>query len=285
MRDISSKARTLRTAVARARLTVGSDTIRAIKEQRVPKGDPLPVARIAAIQAAKNTSQIIPFCHPVAVEFADCRIELGDRFITVETEVKAVDKTGVEMEALTAASVAALTLYDMLKMIDAGMEIQSVQLLKKTGGKSDFQDSVSRKLTAGVLVLSDSRSRGEGEDQSGRILKEGLQELGFSVPEYAILPDEPGTLEAALIRLSDERKVDLLLLTGGTGIGPRDTTPEVVARVVDREVPGIGEALRSYGSERTPTAVLSRAAAGIRGSTIIVSVPGSPSGVRDSLAV
>ncbi len=113
-------------------------TIRAIKDGKVPKGDPLPVAKVAAIQAAKNTSQIIPYCHPLALEHVEVVFNIKPTSITLTVDVSAHYKTGVEMEALTAASVGVLTLYDMLKGIDPAMEISDHRLLKKTGGKSDY---------------------------------------------------------------------------------------------------------------------------------------------------
>ena len=141
MRDISEKSITQRSATARAVVRAKKSTIDLVRQNKVPKGDPLPVAKIAAIYAAKNTGQMIPYCHPLPIDFADCTFTVGKETIEIKTEVKATYKTGVEMEALTAASVAALTVYDMLKMVDAGIEIESISLLKKTGGKSDFLKS------------------------------------------------------------------------------------------------------------------------------------------------
>ncbi len=137
MRDISEKQPTLRTATAKAVVRMSAETLQLLAQDKLPKGDPRPVAKVAAIQAAKNTSQIIPYCHPLPIEFADCKFTVGSDRIEIVTEVKSNYKTGVEMEALTAASVAALTIYDMLKIVDVSLEIESVRLLSKTGGKSD----------------------------------------------------------------------------------------------------------------------------------------------------
>jgi cyclic pyranopterin phosphate synthase len=138
MRDVSAKPVTRRTATAQATLRAAPETIRTIVEGRLPKGDPLPVAKVAAIMAAKNTSQIIPYCHPLPVEHLGVEFEIGIDTIRVTTHVVAHYKTGVEMEALTAAAVAALSIYDMAKMIDPGMVVEQVALVEKTGGKSDF---------------------------------------------------------------------------------------------------------------------------------------------------
>lgn len=283
MRDISSKTNTLRTAVAKAILKVHPKTIKLIRDGKIPKGDPLTVAKVAAVQAAKNTSQIIPYCHPLPLDFVDCRFELGTDTIEITTEVKAIYKTGVEMEALTAASVAALTIYDMAKQVDEEMEIVGVTLVKKKGGKSDFKAKLDHPLKAAVLVLSDSVSSGAKEDASGKLIVERLKAKGVEVAEYKILPDDVETIQKTLIRYADELKLDLVLTTGGTGLGPRDTTPEAMAGVIEREIPGIVEASRVHGQERLPMAMLSRGRAGLRGRTIIVNLPGSKRGVEESL--
>ncbi len=138
MRDVSEKSNTKRWASAEAIVEVKEDTIRAIKEGRSPKGDPVEAAKIAGVLSAKNTSGIIPYCHPVPIDWVNIEIELRENEIHIKSEVKAFWKTGVEMEALLSAAVAALTIYDMLKPIDETMEISSIKLLGKRGGKSDF---------------------------------------------------------------------------------------------------------------------------------------------------
>lgn len=293
MRDVSQKVSTLRTAVAKAILRVSPETIDQIRKGTLPKGDPLAVARVAAIQAAKNTSQIIPYCHPLPIDYVRVDFMMDEDAIEIETTVKAIYKTGVEMEALTAASVAALTIYDMTKMVDDLMQIESVTLLSKTGGKSDYQDSdgtmsadnKKRKLKAAVLTLSDTISRGKGEDISGKLLVEGLQEQGFEIIEHSVLPDDETQIVPAVRRICDDLKADLLLTTGGTGVSPRDNTPEALKRLIERELPGIAEAIRAYGQERNSFSMLSRGVAGVRQNTIIVSLPGSQGAVKDGMKV
>jgi len=285
MFDISNKIRTARVATAQASLEVAPATIDLINNHQVPKGDPLEVAKVAAIQAAKNTPQIIPYCHPLPIDHVAVAYRLAESRIELTVTVKAIYKTGVEMEALTAASVGALTLYDMLKMLDHSMTIREVRLLEKRGGKSDFPDRDARPLSAVVVVMSDSVSAGTRTDASGRLAAERLQAAGLNVRECLVVPDDETSIEQTLIRWADEQAVDLIVTTGGTGLGPRDRTPEVMARVLEREVPGIVEAARAHGQERTPFAALSRARAGIRGHTLIVNLPGSPRGVAESLDV
>jgi len=287
MRDVSRKPDTLRTASAEATLKCLPATIAAIRTGAVPKADPVAVARVAGIQAAKNTSLLIPYCHQVPLDFAGVEITLREDTILIASRVTAVWKTGVEMEALAAASGAALTLYDMLKIIDGSMEIREVHLTGKKGGKTDFRPSGSppEKLAAGVLVLSDRVSRGESEDSSGKAIRGRLESLGVPVSEFGILPDDRALIAAELTRWADSLNLDLVITTGGTGIGPRDSTPEATASVIDRELPGVAEALRAHGQERNRYSMLSRGVAGIRGRTLFVNLPGSERAVNESLDV
>ena len=283
MRDVSSKPNTLRSAKASATLVVRPSTLEAIRSGQVPKADPLAVAKVAGIQAAKNTSLLIPYCHQVPLDFVGVDIHLHHDSITVATEVKAIWKTGVEMEALSAASAAVLTLYDMLKAIDNEMEIVDITLLEKKGGKSGTKEN-GEGLRAAVVVLSDSVSKGEKEDHSGKILEEKLKELKFHVARFTILPDDRATIEKELKDLADREKVNVIFTTGGTGIGPRDVTTEATLAIIEKRLSGVEETMRNFGQDRMPTAMLSRGIVGIRGTTLIVNLPGSPGGVKDGVA-
>lgn len=285
MRDISRKVVTFRTALAQAILKVTPSTIDRILKDEVPKGDPRPVAKVAAIQAAKNTSQIIPYCHQIALEFVGVEFHLEKDTITIDTTVKAAEKTGVEMEALTAASVAALTIYDMVKMFDDDCRIESVKLLKKTGGKSDFKPKLERPVRAAVFVMSDRISAGKSADESGKIILQRLEEHSIEIAEFSIVSDEESEIVPSIKRCTDEMEVDLIVTTGGTGVGPRDVTPECLSNLIEKPLPGVAEAIRSYGQNHNPYAMLSRSMAGVRNNTIIVSLPGSRGGVNDALDV
>jgi len=285
MRDVSHKPNTLRTASAEALLGCASSTIAAIRSGTLPKADPLGVARVAAIAAAKNTSLLIPYCHQVPLDFVEVDIALEEQAIRVTATVKAVWKTGVEMEALTCASVAALTLYDMLKIIDDSMEIRSIRLTGKRGGKTDYAGGQARKISAGVLVLSDATTRGEREDRSGEEIRRRLVSFGVAVEQFKVLPDEADQITDVLRHWADELSLDFVITTGGTGTGPRDVTPEATATVLEKEIPGIAETLRVHGQERNRHAMFSRGIAGLRGKTLFINLPGSPGAVRESLDV
>lgn len=284
MRDVSTKDFTLRTARARAVLTAAPATLALIRDGKVPKGDPLPVARVAAIQAAKNTPQLIPYCHSVPLDFVQVEFTLTETRIEATVYVKAIYRTGVEMEALTGAAAAALNLYDMLKMVDDTMTIGSIELLSKTGGKSNFAPDLRQPFRAAVLVMSDSRSQAGGKpDRSGAILREGLAAHQATVESFAIIPDEREKIRTAVRHAADDLGVDLLMLTGGTGIGPRDVTPEAVADLLDRRLPGIEDQFRAHGRVRNPYAMMSRMLAGMRGRTMVIALPGSPAACRDAI--
>lgn len=138
-------------------------------------------------------------------------------------------------------------------------------------------------LRFGILTISDAAARGEREDLSGQAIREMLASLG-EIADQRIVPDDRLAIEAALREMADAG-LPLIVTTGGTGLGPRDVTPEATAAVIERPAPGIAEAMRARSLEKTPTAMLSRATAGVRGHTLIVNLPGSPRGVRECLEV
>ncbi len=138
----------------------------------------------------------------------------------------------------------------------------------------------------GVLTVSDRAARGLVEDESGPLISRWVQEhLGALVVEEQVIPDERYLIEEVLREWADERELDLILTTGGTGFAPRDVTPEATRAVIEREVPGMAEAMRAEGLKVTPHAMLSRGVAGIRGRTLIINLPGSPKAVRENLEV
>jgi cyclic pyranopterin monophosphate synthase len=282
MKDVSGKIITLRTAVATAFVRMLPSTLDAIRSQNVPKADPVGVARLAGIQAAKQTSVLIPYCHQIPLEHVTVECDLQTEGIHVTAEACAIARTGVEMEALVGASAAALTLYDMLKAIDKSMVIEKVCLEEKTGGKSSFTET-GKGYSAAILVLSDSVHRRTRQDVSGPKLAEGLARHGIDVRTTTVLPDDRDAIAAEIRRLADVEHIDLVCTTGGTGTGPRDVTPEATLAVIERRLDGVEETVRRFGQDRMPHAMLSRGVAGIRGNTVIINFPGSPRGVEEGL--
>jgi molybdenum cofactor biosynthesis protein MoaC len=283
MFDVGDKPETLRIATARAIVKVSPKTVSLIKEGKSPKGSIVDAARISATMGAKRTWDLLPYCHPIPIDHVKVGVSIKTESIEVDVEVKTTWKTGVEMESLTGASIAALTIYDMLKPVDETLAIESVRLLAKSGGMKDFYERYDKPLKAVVIVISDSVSKGERSDKSGKLAVERLMSSGFQVVDYNVIPDDASQIESSLIVACDELKVDLILTCGGTGLGPRDTTPEATKKVLEKELTGISEVLRMYGQKRTPLSMLSRGTAGVRDKTVVVNLPGSAKAVSESL--
>ena len=283
MVDITAKSNSLRKAIATAIVSVSKqETIDAVKNKTVPKGDVFEFSRAAGLFAIKKTSDVIPDCHPLPVEYAAIKHDLEGLNIVITVEVHTIYKTGVEVEAMHGAAVTALTIYDMLKPLDKGIEISSIKLETKKGGKTDFKDQQSNDLRCAVLVCSDGVAAGVREDKSGKTIVEKLEQLNLSVNHHEIIPDDFSTIQEKVKQLSKE-EYDLVLLTGGTGLSPRDVTPDAIAPLLDREIPGILEAARNYGQQRTPYAMLSRGVAGFIKNTMVITLPGSPKGVAETI--
>ena len=283
MVDITHKIITQRTATAQAIVKVGSPgTMQAILNKTVPKGDVLEVSRTAGLYAVKNTSSSIPDCHPMPIEFTGIEYEFLDDSVLIKVTVKAIYRTGVEVEAMHGASIVALTMYDMLKPIDKNVEISTIKLLHKKGGKSDYGNKEVRDLAVAVMVCSDSVSSGKKEDRAGKVISDKIKNLGLAISNYSIIPDEVLDIQNTINKLCAQ-KTDLLIITGGTGLSNRDVTPEAVIPLLDRRIPGIEEAIRSYGQDRTPYAMLSRSVVGFKGNTLIMALPGSTAGAGESM--
>jgi molybdenum cofactor biosynthesis protein MoaC len=283
MIDVSPKFNTLRYAKAKGELRTTAKTIEVVKNKAVPKGNLFEVARSAGISAAKRSSDWIVFCHPIPLDWVEIRFEINKNSIEVISEVKAIWKTGVEMEALTAVSAALINMYDMLKPLEQDLSIGNIRLLEKTGGKGDFADKFQRPVSAAVLVISDSTFAGKREDKSGIAIKEFLKNHPVEVKVYEVLPDNSYKIKERLTQLVDKEKVDLIFTTGGTGLGPSDITPEATKGVIEKEIPGIAETMRVYGQSRTRYAMLARQICGLRKQSIIINLPGSSRGAEESM--
>jgi molybdenum cofactor biosynthesis protein MoaC len=257
------------------------DTVTLIREGKSPKGNVFEAVKFSATMAAKRTWELIPYCHPIPIDSIKVDVLLKDYLMEVIVEVKNVAKTGVEMEALTGASIGALTIYDMLKPVDNTLSIESIKLLNKTGGLKTFYEASDTPLRAAVLVTSDSRD--EKQDKSGKMVIDRLTNNGFGIVEYKVIPNKSELIESELKKLCDDSKLDVVITCGGTGVGPSDVTPDATKKIIEKELSGVSENVRNFGQKRTPLSMLSRGLAGIRGKTVIINLPGSVKAVSESL--
>jgi molybdenum cofactor biosynthesis protein MoaC len=296
MRDITHKPITLRTARAVGVLFCSAETIPLIRDGQLPKGNLFDVARAAGFLGAKAVPQLLPHCHPVGIDGMEMEFEFlnaskhaewlgGDAKrsgIVITGEARSIGRTGIEMEILTGVSVAALELYDLLKPVDKQLEIGRIRLLEKKGGKSDREKYFATPPTCAILVCSDSTAEGKRQDKSGKIIKEMLEAVNARVIDYVVVADERTAIQRQ-VREWVDKDVEFIFTTGGTGLGPRDNTVGAIKEMLERDADGIAEAMRAYGQQRTPMAMMSRGVAGSIAHTLVVTLPGSSDGVRESL--
>ena len=303
MADIRNKRPTRRRAVAVGEFYAGPGLLACIMKRQLPKGDALMMAEMAGLQGVKLASALMPLCHPLNIELVRLRLLPVEArgAIRVYCEVATEARTGVEMEALAGVNAALLTLYDLSKPVQPALSFGNVRLLFKEGGKSGVwlhPDGMSEEesahykpklaarldnIRAAVVTLSDRANAGSYEDRSGPMLVEGLQALGAEV-QSDLLPDGVEPLLGRLHALA-QAGVELVVCTGGTGLGPRDETPEALRALGGREVPGLAELCRSEGRHHTALSWLSRMTAVQYGKCLIIALPGSPRAVSQNFVI
>lgn len=298
MIDVGEKSPTKRICTATGRLVAAPEIILRIKNGELPKGNVLPLAEAAGITAVKQTSSILPLCHPLPIDAAYVRFEFDENSVHVFCEVSAVAKTGVEMEALSGVSAALLCIYDLTKGIYPALEISDIHLIKKEGGKSGVwthpkASSIAKTekpkellwsgLNFSVITLSDRCSQGLAEDTSGPKIVEFSTNLGAKLVQQKLIADNAQQLKESIQQLVRDKKTDVIICTGGTGLGPRDITPETIGAMGGKVVPGLGEVIRQHGSMFTKFSWLSRSEGFLIDQTLVVCLPGSFKAVKESL--
>ncbi|ACQ79950.1 molybdenum cofactor biosynthesis protein C [Beutenbergia cavernae DSM 12333] len=322
MVDVGDKDVTDRVATAAGTVVTTARVVRAIAQggRDLAKGDVVAVARLAGIGAAKRTWELVPLCHqiPLSGVDVDVRTDVADgaddddvAHVHLTATARTRGRTGVEMEALTAVAVAGLTVHDMIKAVDPAAVLTDVRLVQKTGGRhgtwtrpdpsargsvrdrerifaaADASAAPARPLprTARVLVVSTGVAVGTRADTTGPAIVDWLTERGFAAESDVTADADVAAALAGSLAPPGGSPPALVVTTGGTGVSPTDRTPEATAPLLARELPGLADAVRRAGAD-VPGAVLSRALAGVSaGGTVVVNLPGSPSGVTDGLAV
>jgi molybdenum cofactor biosynthesis protein MoaC len=304
MIDVSDKLNSKRTAIARGKIIVGAEVLNLIITNQMIKGDPLRLAEIAAIMGAKQTSNLIPLCHPLGLDKVEFVSELlvNEDAVQVYCIATTSAKTGVEMEALTGVSAGLLTIYDLSKISEPALKISDIELVLKIGGKSGiwFNPNVKKipewvnqylptpislaGISIATITLSDRASQRIYPDLSGQKLQELLIQSGAQLVSHHLLPDEPELMLKQLHQLmAASNPPEVIITTGGTGIGQRDTVPEAIEQLHGRQIPGIGELLRLSGSKHTTYSWGSRSLATVVDKTLIITLPGSIKAVEQSI--
>lgn len=280
MEDITPKSTTLQEAQAEAVLMVGKpETVAAILEKRVPKGDVLEMAKVAGLFAVKNTHLQLPQPYPTPIEFTSVEYQVEDLEIRITVRVRSVSKSSLEMHALHGASITALTVYDMLKPLDKGISIVRIGILEKE--EKNLSSLATQPFNAAVVLCSNAVLKGIKPDSAGQVILEKLKDYQAKVTSYELLPDDLELIRAKAKSLALENH--LVILAGGTGLAKTDVTTEALEPLLDRKIPGIAEAMRSYGQCRTPHAMFSRSLAGMIGNCLVLAIPGSSRGAAESM--
>ncbi|BDI21850.1 molybdenum cofactor biosynthesis bifunctional protein [Herbiconiux sp. L3-i23] len=295
MVDVGGKEVTHRVAVASGTFVTTDEVIGLLRTDGLKKADALATARISGIMGAKRTSDLIPLCHPLALDRVTVDLHPAGTTVTITATATTTGRTGVEMEALTAVTVAGLTLHDMVKAVDPAATLTDVRLVSKSGGargewrRDAWLDGRIRSAVpelrrdrAVVVVASTRAATGTRDDTTGPLIAEWLQARGLTVDEVVVVADAD---IATALRSVVATRPALVLTTGGTGASPTDATPEATIPLLDRELPGLADAIRAAGAAIVPTSSLSRGVAGVANGTVIVNLPGSTGGVRDGLGV
>lgn len=314
MIDVGEKSVTRRRAIASGAIVMSAETLKRIIAKTLPKGDVLALAEVAGIVAAKKTPELLPLCHSLNLD--SVRVMLTpqrgsdtnpEARVVATAEVICHAKTGAEMEALVAVNAALLCIYDLTKAIDSGLRLEAIQLDYKEGGKSGVFDrkgihrgELAAKmavpveaslranlsgLRAAVLTTSDRCANGLAQDRTGPTIVSFLRERGAEVVDSKIVADEPQDIRKAVEYWARELGLDLIITTGGTGLSPRDQTPDALQILFEKRLTGFGESLRQRGAEKNGMSWLSRADAGQVGNAFVFMLPGSSGAVSDALEI
>ncbi len=282
MNDITFKTSTLREAMAEGMVFCSPETLLQIHSNTVPKGNVFEFARAAGFFGAKKTDQLLPHCHPVTIDGMDLNFEILEKGIKITGTAKSIGRTGIEMEILTGVSIAALTIYDMLKPIDKSLEISGIRLLDKKGGKTDREKYFQTPPACAILVCSEEIRNGTREDNAIEEVLRLLSKYNVSDPVIVHTGVNKNEISDEIKKLVNNGEKFVFTL-GGTGLGQSDTTFEAIEAIIEKKIEGITDAMRIHAYSRNPLAMTSKLIAGSLSGSTILSLPGSKDGARESL--
>src|SRR3970040_982505 len=280
--DISNRVETLRRAVSQAVLRINPEIITQIKNESSETAL-IESAKIAAILAAKKTWKLIPSSHFSQLENVKVELSLRNEVIEIVVELQGVCKSDLEIESLTAVSIAALTVYDMLRSSEDSVMIESIRLLRKSDEILGISEKVTRKLKTAVLIINVSEQHLEKDKQTEKFTIDALTKKDVDIVESKIMPSTQHEIEDTIKQFCDEKNIDLIITCGGIGLGPEDILPEVTMKLIEKKIDGISEILRFYGQRTSPLVSFSRGIAGVRGHSLIINLPGNIREISESL--
>ena len=303
MIDIGNKNLSYRRACVAGSIYIGKEVFILIKNKQIKKGDPLILAEIAGINAAKQTSSLLVLCHQINIDniFLNTVMDEQNYAIHVYCIASAFSKTGVEMEAMTGVNIALLTIYDLTKKFNPFIFIKNIKLLYKDGGENGLvlgsihnipihlrqyflNTSINFENISIILItISDRACSGVYKNVSGQILFDFFKIRKANIITNIIIPDDKFIMINILKKYVNIYNPHIILTSGGTGLSKRDITNTVFNEILEKHIPGIGEYLRSTGASYSNMSWLSRSIAGVYKKSLLISLPGSPSGVCESL--
>ena len=270
MDDASSQPAAQHSAQAEAKIVINDASKSVLLANDKPKTDVFTTAKVAGIQAAKKSADFIPLHHSNALNWVDIVFDVQARAITITSTVKAVTRTSLQMEALTAVTVAALTLVDFCKDKDPEIMIKEIKSLPKETKKKIL--AVNTPLKVGIVVISDRIIAGLAEDETGQVLKDGFIKAGYNADNYAIISNDSDKLIEKMQEWL-QQDVELIITTGGNGIGPRDITLTSLEPFFDFRLEGLEQTLHSIAQLNNNGFYVDRLAAGKIGKTLVICLP------------
>ncbi len=282
MDDSSSNPAAQQSAKAEGKIFFSNGAREILLKENTPKTDVVTAAKVAGIQAAKRASEVIPFHHANTLNWVELNFSAGEDHIKIESTVKAVSRSGLEMEALTAVSVAALTLLDICKEHDQQVNIQDLKLVPKVSKKKML--TVKTPIKVGIIVISDRITAGLADDEVGQLLQSGFANAGYHANNYSIISNDSDKL-IEKVQEWLEQSIELIITAGGNGIGPRDITLTSLEPFFDFRMEGLEQTLHSIAQVNNNGFFVDRLAVGKIGKTIVICLPIDVALAQDALNV